>query len=188
MVLRHATRPASGSLAVGKAVATAEKKRTSFWPANRVKAGGQPFCPFPSFSIVARESPAHFGSTYATCAGGTAAVLFLHHRPSEVQLYVRRYYDMDIEIKNKIDHIISQLNSLRIGHDPGTTQTSLMACLLVILAEEQEKAAVRMEQQTDRLVKQTDRLVRFTKGLYVLTAALLFVAAVQIAAMFFLRP
>ena len=94
---------------------------------------------------------------------------------------------MDTETKNRVDEIISHLNNLKVTQ-PEAASASLMACLFVILAQEQEKAAERMEQQTDRLVEQTDRLVRFTKGLYVLTAAILFAAAVQIAAMFFLRP
>ena len=69
-----------------------------------------------------------------------------------------------------------------------THQSALTGELLVIIAEEQEQAAARMEQQTDRLVKQTDTLVRFTKGLYALTIALLLAAAIQIAAMFLIRP
>jgi hypothetical protein len=95
---------------------------------------------------------------------------------------------MDSDIKNKIDDIIRELNNLRIGHDPGTTQTSLMACLMVILAEEQEKAAVKMEKQTDRLVEQTNRLVAFTKGLYWFTAALLILGVIQLVVAFVRHP
>ena len=95
---------------------------------------------------------------------------------------------MDSDIKNRIDDIIRELNNLRVGHDAGTSQTSLMACLMVILAQEQEKAAIRMEEQTDRLVKQTDRLVAFTKGLYWLTAALLILGVIQLVVAFICHP
>jgi hypothetical protein len=94
---------------------------------------------------------------------------------------------MDTETKNRIDEIISHLNNLKVTQ-PKAASASLMACLSVILAQEQEKAAVRMEQQTDRLVKQTDTLIRFTKGLYALTIALLVLGVIQLATMFFFRP
>ena len=63
-------------------------------------------------------------------------------------------------------------------------QTRYMAKLMVVLAEEQEKASEKMEQLTIRLITQTDTLVKFTRGLYVFTAALLVVAVVQLLVAF----
>ena len=94
---------------------------------------------------------------------------------------------MDNDTKIRIDEIISDLNIIKAAH-PTTAYASLMACLMVILAEEQEKAAVRMEKQTDRLVKQTDRLVDFTKGLYWFTAALLILGVIQLIVAFACHP
>jgi hypothetical protein len=51
---------------------------------------------------------------------------------------------------------------------------------MVLVAEEQEKASAKMEELTKRLTAQTDTLVRFTKGLYAFTAALVFLAIVQL--------
>jgi hypothetical protein len=59
-----------------------------------------------------------------------------------------------------------------------THQSHLMSRLLVLLAEEQERAAAVLE-------KQTDRLVKFTKLLILLTVALVFVGVIQIAMMVF---
>ena len=56
-------------------------------------------------------------------------------------------------------------------------QASLMGELLVLLAEEQEKAAAKLEEQT--LV-----LIRFTKLLVGLTWALVFIGIIQIVTMF----
>ncbi len=61
-----------------------------------------------------------------------------------------------------------------------TYQTLNMARLMVLLAEEQEKASAKMEQLTARLTAQTDTLVKFTKGLYWFTAALLGLAFAQL--------
>ena len=61
-----------------------------------------------------------------------------------------------------------------------TYQTLNMARLMVLLAEEQEKAATKMEQLTTRLIAQTDTLIRFTKGLYAFTAALLVLGVIQL--------
>jgi len=58
-------------------------------------------------------------------------------------------------------------------------QTRYMAKLMVVLAEEQEKASVKMEHLTSRLVTQTDTLIKFTRGLYWLTAALLILGTIQ---------
>jgi hypothetical protein len=61
-----------------------------------------------------------------------------------------------------------------------TYQTLYMARLLVLLAEQQEKASQKMEQQTDRLIQQTDSLVAFTKGLYWFTIAVLMLGVIQL--------
>ncbi len=66
-------------------------------------------------------------------------------------------------------------------------QTRYMAKLMVVLAEEQEKASEKMEQLTTRLIAQTDTLVKFTKGLYWFTAALLALAVVQLVIVFAVR-
>ena len=49
-------------------------------------------------------------------------------------------------------------------------QTRYMAKLLVVLAEEQEKASDKMEQLTTRGITQTETPVKFTKGLDRFTA------------------
>ena len=67
-------------------------------------------------------------------------------------------------------------------------QTSYMAKLMVVLAEEQEKASEKMEQLTIRLTTQTDTLVKFTRGLYGFTAALLALGIVQLVLAFTVRP
>lgn len=63
-------------------------------------------------------------------------------------------------------------------------QTRYMAKLMVVLAEEQEKASEKMEQLTTRLITQTDALVKFTQGLYWFTAAMLVLALVQLSVAF----
>jgi hypothetical protein len=65
-----------------------------------------------------------------------------------------------------------------------THQALNMARLMVLLAEEQEKASAKMEQLTTRLIAQTDTLIKFTKGLYWFTAALLALGVVQLFAAF----
>jgi hypothetical protein len=70
-------------------------------------------------------------------------------------------------------------------HDTVHTYQALnMARLMVLLAEEQEKASAKMEQLTTRLIAQTDTLVNFTKGLYWFSAALLALAIVQVVVAF----
>lgn len=65
-----------------------------------------------------------------------------------------------------------------------TYQMLNMARLMVLLAEEQERASMKMEQLTTRLIAQTDTLINFTKGLYWFTAALLLLAVVQLLVAF----
>jgi hypothetical protein len=59
-------------------------------------------------------------------------------------------------------------------------QTLNMARLMVLVAQEQEQASVKMEQLTTRLIAQTDTLIKFTKGLYWLTAAFLALGVAQV--------
>jgi hypothetical protein len=66
-------------------------------------------------------------------------------------------------------------------------QTRYMAKLMVVLAEEQEKASEKMEQLTTRLITQTDALVKFTRGLYGFTAALFALGIVQLVLAFAVR-
>ena len=61
-----------------------------------------------------------------------------------------------------------------------THQTLNMARLMVLVAQEQEQASVKMEQLTTRLIAQTDTLIKFTKGLYWFTAALLALGVAQL--------
>ena len=86
--------------------------------------------------------------------------------------------------------IVEELLAFSLTGKTGSVQSSTEAVcfialrtarLQVVLAEEQEKAAARMEQQTDRVV-------RFTKGLYWFTAALLLLGVVQIVVAIISRP
>jgi len=65
-----------------------------------------------------------------------------------------------------------------------TYQMLNMARLLVLVAEEQEKASAKMEQLTTRLIAQTDTLINFTKPLYWVTAALLLLGVLQLVLAF----
>ena len=66
---------------------------------------------------------------------------------------------------------------------PFTYQTLYAARLSVLLAEEHQKASLRLEEQTNRLILQTDRLVGFTKGLYWFTVVLLVLGILQFITM-----
>ena len=57
------------------------------------------------------------------------------------------------------------------------------ARLQVLLAEEQEKSAVKLEQETARLVEETVELRRLTRGLYIFTIAVAIFAVIQIVIM-----
>ena len=77
--------------------------------------------------------------------------------------------------------IVEQLKKLHPTNEyqavhSSARESSLLGELFVILAEEQEKASVTME-------RQTNKLIRLTWGLFCLTVVLAIVAAVQLCIM-----
>ena len=81
--------------------------------------------------------------------------------------------------------IVQKLDEIKATSGPEalwrpTQQSALMAELMVIVAEEQEKSAAKLEQETARLVDETVELRRLTRGLYFFTIIVAGFALIQI--------
>jgi hypothetical protein len=83
------------------------------------------------------------------------------------------------KIIEKMEKLIPEIDSINTNNHPAINNVLSIhsSRLLVILAEEQEKSAEKLEQQT--LI-----LIRFTKLLVGLTWALIFIGVIQITMMF----
>jgi hypothetical protein len=93
----------------------------------------------------------------------------------EIQDYI------SVETPRNLQKFIHFLN--RDGH---TRYFNLARTTLEVrLAEDANKTAIKLSEQTDRLVCETVELRRFTKGLFWLTVALVIFTLVQIIIVFF---
>lgn len=109
--------------------------------------------------------------------------------PNGLVAALRKWCQMDDETKNLLAGIVQELKRIECNHDPATTQSamSLISCLLVTLADEQQQALDKTRLCTDRLIQHTNavgasaeiteigirRIMRLAWALTILSAALL---------------
>jgi len=79
---------------------------------------------------------------------------------------------MDENAKKRLGELHARIKSQITGWSPDSRQSPDIAEIQIILAEEQEKASIRMEQQTNQLVEQTKTLIRFVESTEILTRRL----------------
>jgi uncharacterized membrane protein len=79
---------------------------------------------------------------------------------------------MDNDTKAKLNKAHENIKNLTAGHSFESRQNPHIAEIQIILAEEQEKASLRMEQQTNQLIEQTKILISFVKSTEILTRRL----------------
>lgn len=79
---------------------------------------------------------------------------------------------MDDTTKAEIHSLIKEIEARALGHSPDSQQSPFIAKLHVLIAEEESKAAEKVERQTNKLIRLTWALVILTLALFFLTAYL----------------